>query len=331
MALSSISKNMGLSLAGVVHVGGIPIPLGGKQIYVKPYSGSDGNSGLRWDQPIKTLSKALSIATADKNDVVWLISESNTAASTFDHLSAAFDWNKDGVHIIGVGGGPMIGQRAGLRNTTTVLTIEDLFTVSADNCVIANIAIFQGDCTTSTATSPRACVVSGMRNRFYNCSISGAGSTDGSMDTAGARSLAVTGAENTFQHCYIGLNTVIRGTMTTEIYLTTGARNIFEDCMIDSYTSLSTFKAVTVGASDRFVLFKDCIMNAVQNITSAVAPTGAIASGSINGSVLVMGGGVFGYADVTTADDTKTLVLTHGALAANIIDMGVAKGTDVAA
>ena len=316
---------------------GVPVlPLGGMATqgnvwFVKPYSGSDGNSGKSPARAFKTLAQALSAATASQNDIVYLISESNTAASTFDYLSAALDWNKDMVHLIGVNAGPRIGSRAGLRNTTTVLTIEDLFTVSADNCLIANISIFQGDCTSSTATSPRAMVVSGERNMIVNCQISGNGSTDDSMDNAGARSLAVTGAENTFSNCYIGLDTVLRSTQTTEIYLTTGARNIFENCIINSYTSLSTFKAVTVGASDRFVLFKDCIMNAVQNITSAVAPTGAIDSGSVNGSVLVMGGGVFGYADVTTADDTKTLVLTHPAVAANIIDMGVAKGTDVAA
>jgi len=302
----------------------------GNIFHVKPYHGSDANDGRSPDRAIKTLSKALSLSTADHNDITLLYAESNTGTLTFDYLSAAFDWNKDGCHIVGVGAGPMIGSRAGVRNSTSVATIEDLFTVSADNCLIANISVFQGD-VTSTATSPRAAIVSGMRNKFVNCQLSGCGDTGGSMDTAGARSLAVTGAENTFQHCYIGLDTVIRGTMTTEIYLTTGARNIFEDCMIDSYTSLSTFKAVTVGASDRFVLFKNCIFNAVQNITSAVAPTGAIASGSVNGSVLVMGGGVFGYVDVTSADDSKTLILTHGALAANIIDMGVAKGTDIAA
>lgn len=315
---------------------GVPVlPLGGMATqgnvwFVKPSSGSDGNSGKSPARAFKTLAQALSAATASQNDIVYLISESNTGTSTFDYLAAALDWNKDMVHLIGVNAGPRIGSRAGLRNSTSVATIEDLFTVSADNCLIANISVFMGD-VTSTATAPRAMVVSGMRNHIMNCQISGCGDTGNSMDVAGARSLAVTGAENTFRDCYIGLDTCLRATMTTEVYLTTGARNIFENCIINSYTSLSTFKAVTVGASDRFVLLKDCLLNAVQNITSAVAPTGAIASGSVNGSVLMLGGGVFGYADVTTADDTKTLVLTHGALAANIIDMGVAKGTDVAA
>jgi hypothetical protein len=298
----------------------------GNTYYVKPYSGSNSNDGLTADTAFATLAKALSSATADNGDTVYLIAESNTGASTFDYLTAALDWNKDGVHLIGIGCEPFIGSRAGLRNALTATTIEDLFTVSADNCLIENISAFQGD-VTSTATAPRAVVVSGMRNRFVNCQFSGNGDTGGSMDVAGARSLAVTGAENNFQHCYIGLDTVIRGTQTTEVYTTTGARNVFEDCMINSYTSLSTFKAITVGASDRFVLLKNCILNAVQNITSAVAPTGAIASGSVNGSVLVLGGGVFGYANVTTADDTKTLV---AAPAGSLVDMGLGTAVDVA-
>lgn len=302
----------------------------GTVLHVKPYTGSDSNDGLHPDNAVKTLSRALALATANQNDVVLLYAETvASATTTFDFLSAALDWNKNAVHLIGVCAGSGVGNRAGLRNSTSVATIEDLFTVSASGCLIKNIQIFMGD-VTSTATSPRACVVSGSRNRFENCMISGCGDTGGSMDTAGARSLAVTGAENLFKDCYIGLNTVIRGTMTTEVYLTTGARNMFVDCMIDSYTSLSTFKAVTVGASDRWVVLKDCLLNAVQNITSAVAPTGAIDSGSVNGSVLMLGGGVFGYADVTTADDSKTLTLTYSGLAANVVDQGVAKGTDVA-
>ena len=68
----------------------------------------------------------------------------------------------------------------------------------------------------------------------------------------------------------------------------------------------------------------------MQNITSAVAPTGAIANTTPNGNAIILGGGVFGYADVTTADDTKTLQLTYSGLAANVVDQGVGKATDVA-
>lgn len=316
----------------VYQYGGMPVGgfmSTGKVFFVKPYTGSDSNRGNRPDSAFKTLAKALASARADKGDVVYLIPESNTAANTTDYQPTALDWNKDGVHLIGLGAGPMIGQRARIAQTSTVKTIEDLFTVSADNCLIANLEVYQG-VASSTATSPRAAVISGQRNRILNCQLSGNGDLAGSTDTAGARSLAVTGSENTFQHCYIGLDTVIRATQTTEIYVDSPARTIFEDCVVNSYTSLSTFKAITCNAPDRFVLLKNCMLMAITGITSAVAPTGAIASGSINGKVMVLGGGVFGYADVTTADDSKTLQLTYSGLAANVVDQGVAKATDVA-
>lgn len=302
----------------------------GNAIFVKPYSGLDTNSGEDPTAPLKTLPAALAQADADHNDVVYMIAESNTAANTSDYQEEALVWNKDGVHLVGVNAGPMIGSRSRIAQLSSVKTIEDLFTVSADNCLIANLEIFQG-VALSTATSPRAVVVSGQRNKIVNCQISGNGDTAGSTDTAGARSLAITGSENFFENCYIGLDTVLRATQTSEIYVgAAAARNILDRCFVESYTSLSTFKAIQATSLERFLMLRDTMLCCVQGITSAVAPTGAIGNTTPNGNIYMMGGGVFGYADVTTADDSKTLVLTHSGLAANVVDQGVAKATDVA-
>jgi len=301
-------------------------PTQGKTWFVKPSTGNDSNSGKSPAQAFKTLVQALAAATANQNDVVYMLTESNTAASTTDYQAAALDWNKDGVHLIGVGAGPMIGQRSRIAQLSTVKTIEDLFTVSADNCLIANLEIFHG-VATGTQTAGRAMVVSGQRNRIVNCQISGTG--DSSFDDSGARSLAVTGAENTFQHCYIGLDTVIRATQVAEVTIGDIARTIFEDCFFQTYTSLSTFKMVTYSAPDRFVLFKNCIISAVQNITSAVAPTGALAAAtSVNGNILLVNTPVMGFADVTTADDLKVLV--YGSGNGTLVGLGLAGTVDVA-
>lgn len=300
----------------------------GNVFYVRPRTGSDGQDGRTPQTAFKTLATALDACVANQNDVVYLMAEGNASADTTDYQATALNWNKDMVHLIGVGASPFIGQRARIAQLSTVKTIEDLFTVSADNCVIANIAVFQG-VATSTATSPRAMVVSGERNLIMNCQISGNGDTGGSMDTAGARSLAVTGAENTFKDCYIGLDTVIRATQTAEITVGNVARTIFERCFINTYTSLSTFKAVTYTAPDRFILFKDGLINAVLNITSAVAPTGALAAAtSVNGQILVINNPVSGFADVATADDTKILVSGTGN--GTLVGLGLAGTVDVA-
>jgi hypothetical protein len=147
------------------------------------------------------------------------------------------------------------------------------------------------------------------------------------MDTAGARSLAVTGAENTFEKCYIGLDTSLRATATAEVTVGDIARTIFRDCIINTYTSSTTFKLVTYSAPDRFVLFKDCVLSAINNITSAVSPTGALAAAtSVNGQIMLHNTAVYGCDNVTTADDSKVLVF--GAVSA--VDSCLAKGVDIA-
>lgn len=318
----------GLYQYGGVPVGGMFTP--GRAIFVRPGTGSDNYNGKAPNKAVKTLAKALSLATANAGDVVYMIAEGNSSSATTDYQSEALDWNKDGVHLIGIGADPMIGQRSRIAQLSTVLDIEDLFTVSADNCVIKNIGIYHG-VDGSTATSPRAMVVSGQRNHIINCQISGMGDGTGanSMDTAGARSLAVTGSENTFTNCYIGLDTVLRGTATGEVEVADSvARTIFDKCIFSTYTSLSTMKIVKYSAPDRFILFRDCLLNAVNNITSAVQPTGALsAATSVNGQIILQNSVVSGCVNVTTADDAKVFVAGH---AGGVVDAGLATAVDIA-
>lgn len=298
----------------------------GNHFFVKPHSGSDAADGRSPDKALKTLAKALAKATANNGDVVHLISESNTAANTTDYQSVALDWNKDGVHLIGENAGALLGQRSRISNLSTAAPITGgLLIVSANNCYIANVEVFQGAAASNPTGASIAVKVTGQRNHFYNCQFSGIGHSD--LDDASSRSLLVSGSENLFKHCYLGLDTIIRATATAEVELSAGARHTFEDCVINSYTSLSTFKAVKCGSPDRFAIFKNCMIMAIQNISSAVAPTGAIDSGSVNGFVALLGTAVFGYANVTTADDSKTLV---SGPAGGLVDMGLATGVDIA-
>src|SRR3970040_754976 len=99
---------------GVFQYGGQPVgalPFTGQAWFVKPNTGSDSYSGKKPNRAFATLAAALAAATADNGDVVYFIAESNTAASTTDYQSEALDWNKDGVHLIGVNAAPAIGQR----------------------------------------------------------------------------------------------------------------------------------------------------------------------------------------------------------------------------
>jgi hypothetical protein len=306
----------GLYQYGGVPVGGMFSP--GRAIFVRPGTGSDGNNGKSPAKAVKTLAQALLMATANAGDVVYLIAESNTASSTTDYQSATLDWNKDGVHLIGMNCGPLIGQRSRIGQLSTVLTVNSLFKVSANNCLIANIEVFQG-VASSTATTPIAVEVTGQRNLFQNCQISGIGDT--SMDVSGARSLKISGSENTFKHCYIGLDTVIRATTGAETEVADStARTVFEDCMFDTYTSNSSLVMVKYAAPDRFILFKNCTINAVNNITSAVSPTVALSAPStINGQIIFHHSCVSGFTDVIAAG--RVFI---SAAAGSVADMGLA-------
>ena len=300
----------------------------GKHLFVKPSSGSDGNKGISPDRPLKTLTKALSLATADKNDVVYLIQESNTAGSTTDYQSAALDWNKDGVHLVGIGAAPLIGSRCRIAQTPTVKTIEDLFTVSADNCLIANLEIYQG-VASSTATLERAVVASGSRNKFVNCQISGIG--DLSMDDAASCSLAITGPENHLINCHIGLDTILRTTSVSEVNISTDAtRTIFDNCIINSYvaSAATTFKALTIAAGSYHTAtwLRNCMLCSETNRAGATAAqTGAILHSGA-GNVFMLGGGVFGYVDVSTLANAYIFMLTHYGLSTAANFPGVAQG-----
>jgi len=326
----------GLSVYGVPVFGGNLITQGNVW-HVKPRTGSDSNDGKSPSKALKSLARAQVLATADQNDIVLLYAESNTGGSTTDYQSSALTWAKDGVHLIGVGSGSMIGQRSRIAQLSTVKTIEDLFTVSADNCFIANIEVFHG-VATSTATSPRAMVVSGQRNRIVNCQISGMGDT--SMDTTGGRSLAVIypAAENIFQHCYIGLDTTIRATNVIEVAITgTGvstrvARTIFEDCVFNTYTSTATGKMVAHTYTDRFVMYKNCTVMCATGLTGAVAITGAFSTSDINGIIAVHGSSAFGIGDWTTADDTGVYVSSFNGVQdddVTLVNIGIASTSDV--
>lgn len=335
LIVSYMSKNNSLytNFPNGVASMGIPLPVvtQGNVWFVKPGTGSNSSNGKSPAQAFKTLAFALSQATANQNDVIYFFAESNTAANTTDYQSTTLTWNKDLVHLIGINAGPQISQRSRIAQLATVKTMENLFVVSANDCIIANVEIFQG-VTISTAVAPVALTVSGSRNHFINCQASGNGDAAGSTDTSGARSLVVSGSENLFESSYFGLDTVIRTTQAAEVGFTgTPARNIFKDCIIDTYTSSTGFLPVTVAAGmDRFTIFKECMFLAAANITSAVAPAAVFggSTASING-VIHLRNPYTNCTQYTAADSTRVVALGQNGLATGHL-IGIAQGIDAA-
>ena len=98
---------------GGVPVGAGPLSMAGKAYFVRPGTGSDANAGLKPTNALALLSAAQSKMTADAGQVVYLISEDNSASGTTNRVEGAtFTWSKDGTHIQGVSSGSLFGSRA---------------------------------------------------------------------------------------------------------------------------------------------------------------------------------------------------------------------------
>jgi hypothetical protein len=203
-----------------------------------------------------------------------------------------------------------------------------MFIVSANNCLIKNIEVFQGQGSTNPTGASIAMLVSGQRNVIENCQISGIGHAE--LDDATSRSLKVSGSENTIKNCYIGLDTIIRATATAEVEISAGARNIFRDCIFNSYTSNANMLMFTIAAVvDRFVLLDNCIFNSALNISSAVAMTALMDANAVNGVVLVRNPMLSGFTNITAADAAQVKVIGLSGLATGHL-IGISAGVDVA-
>jgi hypothetical protein len=305
------------------HLGGVPVggPITqGKVFFVRPYSGSDTASGKNPREALKTLSRALALATADQNDIVYLLSEGNASAKCTDYqvASAPLDWNKDGVHLIGINAGGRLSPRSRIAwaATTSATTDTALLTVSASNCLIQGISVYAG---INDANLSFGVNVTGHRNRFVDCHLAGIGHD--TNDVAGAYSLRLGGGtENLFDHCVIGLDTIARGTAANSEILVAAAgtadcnaRNAFRDCMILSYAEATTHKALIRPSAghDRAITFERCTF--VNTGTSVMAEAFDVtAGGAPAGVFFVKDCSFFRYTDVESAA-VSGIVYVHGA------------------
>lgn len=300
---------------GLYQYGGVPVGgliSQGKAYHIKPGSGGAGG-GLKINDAVDGLVNALSLMQADQNDVAYLYAEDNSASGTTDYLSESLSWNKDLTHIVGVNTGGPIGLRSRVAQLSTATGVTSLIDWSASSGSMRNVHIFHG---VNDATSLVALKVSGSRNYFSDCHIAGIGHT--AMDKAGAASLWVTGDENTFERCIIGVDTIGKGSEEcSELLLSGGAaRTYFKDCTFLTYGDADTHQFVIKAASgiDRWCVFENCkfinpVKSAATSLTTAFKIT---AGGSPNGLLLLKNCTVVG-ADDWDSGDTGELYIDGAA------------------
>lgn len=312
----------GVTSFGVPVLPGMPIPFTGNFYFVDPVSGSDGNRGTDANRPFKSLYKAHATCTAGNNDVVFLIGDGATTGtarlSTANAVlvdsaatSGELVWSKDACHLIGIAT-PGTNSRARIATPTGTYTAStfgsnNMMTVSADGCYIANISLTQSFSTGNAAEI--TLTVSGERNVFSNVFMSGGLSAAAYGGTA-SRALLVTAGENTFYGCDIGADTVTRSVANANVGITTAAaRNRFVKCMFSMYTSSATsiFVIVGTGGVDRWTLFDDCLfVNAMDSGSTAITGAFSIAA-SAGGCMVVKNSGLVGDGSANWGIDATSM------------------------
>jgi len=212
------------------------------QVYiVDPVNGSDSNPGLSFKQPLKTVAAAYALCTTNQHDVVLFL-----GMASADNPAAAIDWAKSYTHLVGMSAPlPGVGQRCRLVGTAA-LDLDYIIDFQGSGCIVKNIQFYQGN---DAAEDSGAVIVSGSRNHFENCFFAGMGHATAAA-RAGSYSLKVTGAENCFERCTVGLATMVRAAANTELWLTGECnRNEFRDCEIVSWSVTAGKFGVKLDAS----------------------------------------------------------------------------------
>lgn len=313
---------------GMPVTGGIP-PLFGKDakaFFVDPVNGSDGNPGDAPQRAFASLYRAHYMMTAGRNDVCFLLGNGATSGTARLSLANAIAaqgpsetpatsgelvWSKDACHLIGIAA-PGMNSRARIATPTGTYTAatfgsNNMMTVSADGCYIANISLTQSFSTGNAAEI--TLTVSGERNVFSNVFSSG-GLSAAAYGGAASRALLLTAGENDFYGCEIGADTVTRSAANANLGITTAAaRNKFTKCVFSMYTSSATsvFVLVGVGGVDRWTLFDDCMfINAMDSGSTAITGAFSLAA-SAGGSMVVKNSGLVGDGAANWGIDATSL------------------------
>lgn len=267
---------------------------------VDPANGSDSNPGTTFQKPLLTVKAAYDLCTTNQNDVVLFV-----GGPTANNPAAAIDWAKSYTHLVGMSGDlPGVGQRCRMVGTAA-LDIDYIVDFQGNGCIVKNIQFFQGN---DAAEDSGAVIVSGSRNHFVNCFFAGMGHATAAA-RAGSYSLKVTGAENCFERCTVGLASMCRTAANSELWLTGECnRNQFRDSEIVSWSVTAGKFLVKLDSSavPYTLTFRDCIFS---NLNSNNGASGTVLTDAITDAATPMhhiylhnclGEGFTGWADTAT-------------------------------
>ena len=268
-------------------------------VYVRPYKGLDGQRGDSVYCSRKSIASALTLIEPNTNSRIIFMSENDpgvTPANTTDYYAKTLAYNVDNTHLLGVNSGCLYSQGARIAiksGVTDGTPLKPLVAMSANSCYWENINIYSG--LNGTTAGVGACDVSGSHNVFRRCSFQGIGNAAYAGVSTGY-SLKVSGSENLFEECVIGLDTIARTSTQAELIFATAAgvaatRNVFRKCIFKTYTTAGSnfFISAASGVLDRDNTFEDCtFINFPTGVCGGATLTQGISINATPGGMLLL-------------------------------------------
>jgi len=221
------------------------------------FGDTDGASYYYWrsklgkEKTFTSLASAYAALSNDsnsigRNDAIFLAPDSNS-------LAATITWSKNQCKLIGMYPEARMAHRSRIGHSAN---FTPLTTISGYGNEFRNIYWQHGR---GNSGNTVGLSVTGNRNSFINCHIAGP-MNDTEAAVAGYKLLSITGSENYFRSCTIGVDSIKRSAANCLVSLeAASARTVFEDCMFISWSTADAFFVKAAALADRSVTFKNCI------------------------------------------------------------------------
>lgn len=236
-----------------------------KKIYLNGALGSDGNDGLAFDRPVKTLAVANGkLTTLYKDCIVFEESASSIA------LSSGFTWDESLCGLIGTSANRTY-QRCRISHSSAVAT---LLTVSGYGNHFANFRLMHG---TDSTTNKCVCSITGAGNTFENVNFAGPlHATAGGQ--ADYHSVQIAAEETYFKNCVFGADSATRAAGSIVNFVAGSTpRAIFDNCLfyMNASANAAFFIACEAGLGEGFAVFNNCkFINTGTTLTVGIDGTG---------------------------------------------------------
>jgi hypothetical protein len=254
--------------------GAIP-QTGGRVFWVAPassytvdgraYDASDGNDGLSPERALRSVARAITLATANVGDVIVLLPGAHTAINDSGTTATSIALNKAGLTLWGLNSGA--GNPVRKRVTLEIVANDQIVNVTAADVEIAHIGFVGNASITGSAYVDFSAAASGLyvHDCLFDFTAATASTSILGLDATGAA------AQIAVERCYF----LSDGAFGAGLDVTATVDALVQDCTFAAQAG-TWAAALTVGAATDRCLIRRCdFLDFNGTITAGIDGTGA--------------------------------------------------------